>query len=242
MRQGAHKVTADTCNHNEKRLIRLAFAGMNALPELIRGQARRRYAVPIRTGGHRVKKWIALPLLALLALLAWIAAGPFMTIHAIREAIQAQDSAELSRHVDFPLLRQSLRAQVEDALARRVGAQVLDSPLGGLALGLANQAAGGMVDAIATPAGIGAILEGRGLVHRISGGGISKDDAYAHQPPPDPLRDARYRFETPSRFTATVHTADGAPVVFVLLRQGMDWKLADIRLPPPTPTPPQRSD
>ncbi|QSX75693.1 DUF2939 domain-containing protein [Lysobacter arenosi] len=187
-----------------------------------------------------MKKWIALPLLALLLLLAWIAAGPFMAIKAIREAIQAQDSAALSRHVDFPLLRQSLRAQVEDALARRAGAEVLDSPLGGLALGLANQAAGGMVDVIATPAGIGAILEGRGLLHRISGGGISKDDAYAHQAPPDPLRDARYRFESPSRFTATVHTADGAPVVFVLLRQGLDWKLADIRLPPATPA--ERSD
>ena len=61
-----------------------------------------------------------------------------------------------------------------------------------------------MVDVIATPAGIGAILEGRGLLHRISGGGISKADPYAHQPPPDPLRDASYRFESPSRFTATV--------------------------------------
>ncbi|UNK50059.1 DUF2939 domain-containing protein [Lysobacter sp. S4-A87] len=173
---------------------------------------------------------MALALLALLALLGWIAAGPFMTINAIREAIQAQDSAGLSRHVDFPLLRQNLRAQVEDALARRMGPDMLDSPLGGVAMGLANQAAGGMVDAVATPAGIGAILEGRGLLHRIGGGGIDPNDAYAHRPPPDPLHDARYRFESPSRFTATVRTADGAPVVIVLLRQGLHWKLADIRM------------
>lgn len=178
-----------------------------------------------------MKKWIALSLFVALALMAWIAAGPFMTIRTIREAIQSQSSAALSEQVDFPLLRQSLRAQVEDTLARRAGAQVQENPLGAIALGLANQAAGGMVDAIATPAGIGAILEGRGLVHRLSGGGIRSDDSYAHQPPPDPLRDASYRFESPSRFTATVRTADGSPVVFVLLRQGMTWKLADIRLP-----------
>lgn len=182
-----------------------------------------------------MKKWMILPLLALLALLGWIAAGPFMTIHAIGEAIQAQDSAALSRHVDFPLLRQNLRAQVEDALARRMGPDLLDSPLAGVAMGMANQAAGGLVDAVATPAGIGAILEGRGLLHRISGGGIDPDDAYAHRPPPDPLRDARYRFESPSRFTATVQTATGSPVVVVLLRQGLHWKLADIRMPPATP-------
>ncbi|MFC3816084.1 DUF2939 domain-containing protein [Lysobacter sp. GCM10012299] len=180
-----------------------------------------------------MKKWLALALLALLALLGWIAAGPFITIHSIREAIKAQDSAALSRHVDFPLLRQSLRAQVEDALARRLGPDMLDSPLGGLAVGMANQAAGGLVDAVATPAGIGAILEGRGLLHRITGGGIDPNDAYAHQPPPDPLRDARYRFESPSRFTATVKTAGGSPVVVVLLRQGLDWKLVDIRMTPP---------
>ncbi|HEY5850883.1 MAG TPA: DUF2939 domain-containing protein [Lysobacter sp.] len=178
-----------------------------------------------------MKKWIALLLLVLLAWLGWIAAGPFMTINAIREAIQSQDSAALAEHVDFPTLRRSLRAQVEDTLARRAGADVQDSALGAIALGLANQAAGGMVDAIATPAGIGAILEGRGLLHRISGGGISEEDPYAHQPPPDPLRDASYRFQSPSRFTATVLTADKEPVVFVLQRQGMHWKLADIRLP-----------
>lgn len=182
-----------------------------------------------------MKKWLALALLAVLALLGWIAAGPFMTINSIRQAIQAQDSAGLAQHVDFPLLRQNLRAQVEDALARRMGPDMLDSPLGGVAMGMANQAAGGLVDAVATPAGIGAILEGRGLLHRISGGGVDPNDAYAHKPPPDPLRDARYRFESPSRFTATVHTADGSPVAIVLLRQGLHWKLVDIRMPPATP-------
>ena len=50
-------------------------------------------------------------------------------------------------------------------------------------------------------------------------------------PPPDPLRDASYRFESPSRFTATVRNADGDPVVFVLTRDGLRWKLTDIQLP-----------
>ncbi|GAA5072843.1 DUF2939 domain-containing protein [Lysobacter panacisoli] len=177
-----------------------------------------------------MKKWIALVVVLALALAGWIAAGPFLTVNAIREAIAAEDTAALSEHVDFPSVRRSLRAQVEDALARKAGIDG-EGTFGALALGLVNSAAGGIVDVLATPAGIGAVLQGRGLIHRISGGGISEDDPYAHQPPSDPLRDAKYRFESPSRFTATVLTADGDPVIFVLEREGFGWKLTDIRLP-----------
>lgn len=178
-----------------------------------------------------MKKWIALLVVALLGLLGWVAAGPFLTVNAIREAIAAEDTAALQEHVDFVAVRSSLRAQVEDTIARKAGVDAQRNPFGALALGLANTAAGGIVDALATPAGIGAVLQGRGLFHRLSGGGVRDDDTYAHQPPPDPLRDAKYRFESPSRFTATVLTADGDPVVFVLRREGLRWKLADIRLP-----------
>lgn len=178
-----------------------------------------------------MKKWIALVVVVLLALAGWIAAGPFLTINAIREAIAAEDTAALQEHVDFPAVRGSLRAQVEDALARNAGIDARNNPLGAFALGLANSAAGGIVDALATPAGIGAVLQGRGLLHRISGNGSVEGDTYAHRPPPDPLRDASYRFESTSRFTATVRTDAGDPVVFVLDRQGLRWRLTDIRLP-----------
>ncbi|MDR7134484.1 hypothetical protein J2X06_001668 [Lysobacter niastensis] len=178
-----------------------------------------------------MKKWFALLVIALLAALGWLAAGPFMTVNAIREAIQAEDTAALSEHIDFPVLRQNLRAQVEDHLARRAGPDMQNNPWAAIALGLANSAIGGTVDALATPAGIGAVLQGRVLLHRLSGSGIDRNDSLAHTAPPDPLRDARYRFESPSRFTATVHSGDGDPVVFVLHRRGLRWKLDDIRLP-----------
>ena len=178
-----------------------------------------------------MKKGIALVVVMLLALAGWIAAGPFLTINAIREAIAAEDTAALQEHVDFPAVRSSLRAQVEDALARNAGIDARNNPLGAFALGLASSAAGGMVDALATPAGIGAVLQGRGLLHRVSGNGQVDGDTYAHQPPPDPLRDASYRFESTARFTATVNTADGDPVVFVLRRNGLEWKLTEVLLP-----------
>jgi hypothetical protein len=46
-----------------------------------------------------------------------------------------------------------------------------------------------------------------------------------------PLQDAKYHYESLSRFTATIHDDEGRPVVFVLRRDGLQWHLADIRLP-----------
>jgi hypothetical protein len=84
------------------------------------------------------------------------------------------------------------------------------------------------VDAMATPSGLAALMEGRAIWKHLRGGVAPTD-----QPEPEPLHDARYRFESPSTFSATVRSADGAPTVFVLRRQGLRWKLAEIRLPPP---------
>lgn len=177
-----------------------------------------------------MKKWLALLLLILVVVGGYIA-GPFMTIHAIRTAVREQDAAELSRHIDFPALRTSFRQQIDDYLARRAGAQVQASAIGSLALGVASQMAGGVSDALATPAGLAAVLQGRTLLHRLTT--LGAEDATRSKPtsPPDPLQGARYAFATPSIFTATVLNSDGEPVIFVLTRDGLRWKLTDVRLP-----------
>ena|SRR5688572_207965 len=177
-----------------------------------------------------MNKWIALAVAVLLALVAWVAAGPFMTIHAIRSAILAQDATAIAEHVDFPAIRDSLKAQVDDYVVRRAGPETQSSLLGSIALRLASGATSGLVDAAATPAGLAALLEGRNFWQRLDGSRRS-DDAYTPPPPRDPLEGASYRFESPSRFTATVANADGDPVVFVLTRQGLEWKVSDVRLP-----------
>lgn len=178
-----------------------------------------------------MKKVIALLAAALLALAAYAAAGPFIAIHSIRGAIERHDTAALARHVDFPALRANLRAQLEDHLVRRAGAGMQADPLGALALRVAGAATGAVVDVLATPAGIALVLEGRDAWHRVSGGGISPTDTWAHVAPEDVFADAGYRFESPSRFTAAVRNRDGAPVVFVLTRDGLRWRVSDVRLP-----------
>lgn len=177
-----------------------------------------------------MKKWIAALILIAVGLAGWIAAGPFMTVHAIRTAVKEGNTSELSRHVDFAALRLSLKAQVEDYMVRRAGPQVQSSLFGSLGLSVASGLAGTAVDAIATPMGIGAVLEGRKLFKRFDGS-AARRDAYAPVAPAEPLKELSYRYESPSRFTATVANADGDPVVFVLTRDGLNWKVTDVRLP-----------
>ena len=176
-----------------------------------------------------MKKLLALVLLVVLAVSAYVAAGPFLTVRSIGAAVQRGDMASLQRDVDFELVRASLKAQLEDYLARKMGDPGTDSRLKALGRQVTATMTGGVVDALATPAGIGAILQGRSVIRRAMGYPPERSQAPEQQF--DPLRGAQYRYESASRFTATVQNADGVPIVFVFTRDGLRWRLTDVRLP-----------
>ena len=176
-----------------------------------------------------MKKWIALLVAVLLALGTYVVAGPYLAINGIRTALAEQDTGKLERHVDFPALRVSIKAQMEDKLARRAGG-MQSNLAGAFALSIANNFVGSGVDAMVTPLGIGALLQGRSLWKKSIGETVD-GDSYSKAVPVDPLKQAVRRYESPSRFTATVLDEDGKPMVFVFKRNGLRWKLADIRLP-----------
>jgi len=177
-----------------------------------------------------MKKWIALAVVLLLALGGYTAAGPYLAINGIRTALAEQDTGKLEKRVDFPALRVSLKAQAEDALARRAGSDLQSNLFGAIALSVAGDMLGSGVDAMVTPLGIGALLQGRSMWKKSLGETVD-GDTYGKPVPADPLKNAEHRYESPSRFTATVRDEDGKPVVFVFKRNGLHWKLADIRLP-----------
>ncbi|GHH56381.1 DUF2939 domain-containing protein [[Pseudomonas] boreopolis] len=185
-----------------------------------------------------MKRWWWLPpCLVFCALLGYVVSGPYLAIRAIGQAIERQDTAALGRHVDFPALRANLKAQVDDYLVRQAGPGLQSSLLGAFALRAAGGVAGAGVDAVATPAGIGALLQGRTLWKRATGdtvgGATVGGDTYAAPRPDRPLARYEGRFDSISRFSATVHTEAGTPVVFVLGRDGLRWKLTNIVLPLP---------
>ena len=170
-------------------------------------------------------------LLAVLLLLGGIGvSGPYLTLRGLAKAIETGDTAKLDRYVDFPMLRANLRAQLNDYVVRRAGPQLQSNLLGALLLGASEKLTGTAVDAMVTPTGIDALLEGHTLWKRASND-LESNDAYAAPRKPRPLQGAEHHFQSLSRFTATARTPQGAPLVFVLQRSGLRWKLVDIRLP-----------
>lgn len=180
-----------------------------------------------------MRRLAALLLVVVLGLLGYVAAGPWMTMHAIREALREHDAAALARQVDFPALRGSLKAQLEDRLARATGPDWQSNPLGRFGLVVVGGALDATVDTMVTPSGLAALMEGHAVWNRARGRPVT-----AAEGAPEPLREARQRYESPSRFTATIRDAAGRPLVFVLQRRGLHWKLVDIRLPRGAPPPP----
>lgn len=176
-----------------------------------------------------MKKWLLTGALLLVALLAYVAAGPYLAINGIRNALAAQDVTALEHHVDFPTLRLNMKARVEDYIARK-GGGLAES--GGLLGAIGLQIAGGLgntaVDTMVTPLGIAALLQGRGMWMRASGQTVD-GDTYGDPQPADPLKDAKLQYQSLSNFTASIRDERGKPVVAVFHRQGLRWRLVDIQ-------------
>lgn len=176
------------------------------------------------------KRWLLLPVLVVVGLAGYVVAGPYFTIHGISQAVANRDTTQLQRYVDFPRLRVNLKAQLDDDLVRQAGSSVQSNLLGRFALQLASGISGAGVDTLVTPLGIGALLQGHSVWNRVTGNTVNAD-TYAAPTPARPLQDAKQRFESTRRFTATTRTGTGVPLVFVLTRQGLRWRLTDICLP-----------
>ena len=90
-------------------------------------------------------KWIlAIAIGLLLALFAYAAAGPYLAVNGIRNLVASNRYDELWRFVDFDRLREDLRPQVQERIARGI--------IGRVSPGHADKAVGELTAMVAKPA------------------------------------------------------------------------------------------
>ncbi|MCC7247417.1 MAG: DUF2939 domain-containing protein [Lysobacter sp.] len=124
-------------------------------------------------------------LIALLLLVfgAWVFFAPYLTVRSMRLAAEAGDAEAFSRHVDYPALRESVKAELSEAMGAQIANLAGGSELGRfgarIAGALGNQALGPAVEALVRPEALTALFAGRGLA-----------DEYALLPSPPADRDA----------------------------------------------------
>lgn len=180
------------------------------------------------------KKTRLIAVALLLAALAGLYATPYVTLHQMRKAAAADDAAALAARVDFPALRENLKADMQQRmLDRDRNERGEPSPASTFGAALAGALLGPMVDALITPEALARIIEGQRPVKAAIGFGKPRPEPGATERPRARLGTAM-GYESLNRFVFSVrHPGDDEePVELVLHRDGLiGWKLAELRLP-----------
>jgi len=167
-------------------------------------------------------------------LIGWYAASPYMALGALQSAAKAGDRDRLEALVDFPRVRESLKADFTAGLMKKAenDAATRDDPFAGLAAMLVPALVDRIVDKAVTPEGIARMQEGKGVAAPPGARPMGK----AAQPAKPGAKAGKPRFNAHyaglNRFEAEQST-DAGPMTWVLARRGLfGWKLVRIELPP----------
>jgi hypothetical protein len=192
-------------------------------------------------GESELKGFAALAVFIMLALAAAaLYFGPYWTVYRMRAAVENSDAQALSSYVDFPAFRESLKAQillVHDHAAGSSAAQ--NNPFAALGKVFVIGATNSMVDALVTPAGVLAMIQGGNL--KAPAPPLVAPSQGTSSPPPTDQTQAvappsnhapRYKVEYADFSTARLRPVDGSPGAFVLRRRNLfQWRLAEIEIP-----------
>lgn len=165
--------------------------------------------------------------LAGLALGGWYAVSPRYTLHSMQQAALRGDAEAFAAHVDFPVLRASLKSEIRARLEAEA-AYAPPSSLRAIGIGLAMGFVDQMVDSAVSPETVGVALAAMGE----AGGWVSAPGLESLSLLAAPrLEIERISFD---RFRVDLPT-DGERPALLFRRDGLSWKLDGVDLPEPQP-------
>ncbi|CDG82685.1 DUF2939 domain-containing protein [Janthinobacterium agaricidamnosum] len=171
------------------------------------------------------------------ALAGFTYVSPYVTMYRISSAAKAHDAAALSQHVDFPVLRKNLKAQLIEVMGTEMRASGLDNnPFAHLSQELAAKLLNPMIDAMVSPAGIAALIKNiphnepvNSAEHRVG------QDVKTAAPAPRHTQKSQFSLSYRSLNEVVVRRVGSQEHAgeFTLQRSGLwSWKLTSIALPP----------
>ena len=163
-------------------------------------------------------------------------ASPFIAVYSIWNGIENNDSEKISRHVNFPALRQSLKGQVKTFQAGKADD---DNPLASLFSAFSSKLSDTLVDSLITPKGIERLLETKSRLKKDSAEDKDKTDEQAgersnsNSGEKNILSRTQFGFLSLSRFFVKIpsENPDKGEYEFVFTRTGMNWKLSEAIIP-----------
>lgn len=167
----------------------------------------------------------------------WFYASPYLTIQDMQQAASRKDEVELSKHIDYPTLKESFRAILQAKAQEEMTKQVQSgNPFAALGMATAQSMIDSLVNSIISPQMIGAALQGKTNTLQQQSA-ENKDQAQAPSPTSDQVVEMGY--ESLNTFAVQIKSVKTSQpsVELIFKRNGFDWKLTELRIPEPsTPT------
>jgi hypothetical protein len=164
-------------------------------------------------------KWkiaaVAAALIVIASSALWYFESPAWTLKGMRDAAQSHDADALNAYIDYPALRDSLKAEL---MARMMAeAQKDKSGFGALGMAFGSALISPMMDGLVSPAGMRAAMLAKRHENAVGS---------ALHVPEEPVI-VRRNF---SEFLVTAKDQPNSGLVFK--RHGLSWMLSGVELPP----------
>ncbi|HET9645710.1 MAG TPA: DUF2939 domain-containing protein [Burkholderiaceae bacterium] len=178
--------------------------------------------------------------LGIVAVLVTVAAywywSPLVAIHQMREAARSGDADSFNDHVDYPRLRESMKAQLSTALTRKLGSdrqQNNEFAKAGAALGamLGLPLVDKMVDAFVRPETVMQAMQQGKMMPKRQPEGAPSSPAARHEEKMQ-WQSERKGVDKYIAYALRPGRPEDERIAIVLERNGFaHWKLTEIRLP-----------
>ena len=160
----------------------------------------------------------------------WFFYTPYIAAYNMKKAAEINDSAALSSYINFPSLKESLKANINAMFAEEFVVGENSDPMEALGAALAVAFINPMIDALVTPESLSMMMKG---IQPDFNQDKSKSE---NQPNDNSDTETTMGYESFDRFAVSVKEKGNPaePMIFVFHREGLiNWKLASLRLPSP---------
>lgn len=172
-----------------------------------------------------MKKVVGIVGLILALIVGYAAAGPYLTVEAIKQGIVEEDSQKLSDNIEFVTLRKNVKKQLNDSIKNFVADDPEENPFAAMAASLASRYVDTVVISIVSPAGLAALMEGR------QPPAMNKGQNMAPPNKENLFKYGKYSYDSISSFTVSVPNEEGSDARFILHRNGLSWRLVNLIVP-----------
>lgn len=161
----------------------------------------------------------------LVLLLGYVVATPYLTVAQMQAAAQARDGETLAEYIDFVAVRESLNTQLTAMLADEMTQSSDDGAMGLLGAAFGSKIIELLLDAIVTPEGLVAVLNGDPMTDVLDQNATQSSTTSANTT-------VSMGYQSLDTFGVTITNADTQSATTLLLRRdGLSWRLSEILLP-----------